>query len=353
MNILIFNWRDIKHPQAGGAELYLHELSKVWLKKGNNVTWITSRPKGAYSSEIIDGINVLRIGGEFSLYLLAPLLYYKIRNNIDAIIDAENGIPFFTPLFSRKKKILLIYHIHKDVWFKEKRFPLSYIGYFLETKLMPFVYRNTSLVTISESSKEEIKKIMPNNVIDIIYCSILGGYFPSKKDKIPSIIFTGRLKKYKSVDVLLRAVNLLDKKVIVDIIGTGDDEDRLKSLSKELNLQNVNFLGFVSEENKIKHLQKAWIMVNPSFVEGWSITNIEANACGTPVIGSNVNGIKDSIIDGKTGLLFKYGDEKELAEKINLLLNNNKIREKMSKEALKWANSFSWEVSGDKLINTL
>ena len=116
-------------------------------------------------------------------------------------------------------------------------------------------------------------------------------------------------------------------------------------------LKNVKFWGFVSEKKKIELMQKSWFAINPSFVEGWSITNIEANACGTPVIGSNVHGIKDSIIDKKTGFLFEYGNEKELSEKIKLLLKDAKLRKKMEKEAIKWSKNFSWEKSAQKFIN--
>ena len=151
----------------------------------------------------------------------------------------------------------------------------------------------------------------------------------------------------------LASASSADKDLKLNIVGRGDDEQRLREIAKSLNLKNINFLGFVSEREKIKHLQNAWFMVNPSFVEGWSITNIEANACRTPVIGSNVHGIKDSILDNKTGFLFPYGDENRLAEKIKTLLNNKYQRKKMEIESLKWARNFSWEKSADAFLDLM
>jgi glycosyltransferase involved in cell wall biosynthesis len=353
MNILIFNWRDIKNSSAGGAEFYLHEQAKIWAKQGNEINWICGGWTGCLKNEIVDGVNIRRIGGEFTQYMLAPFEYIKLKNKADVIIDAENGIPFFTPLYSKKKIILLIHHIHRDVWFKEKKFPISWIGNFLETKIMPFIYKNKRIVTVSPSSLEEINKIMKNNSVDVVYNAISDKCYDTKKKGGQNIIFVGRIKKYKSIDVLLKAVSRIDKNLIVNIVGRGDDELRLKNITKLLGLKNVRFWGFVEESEKIKLLQNATLAVNPSFVEGWSITNIEANACGTIVIGSNVNGIKDSIIDKKTGLLFKYGDEKELAEKISSLLGDRRLREKMEAEAIRRAKNFSWTASAEKFLSIL
>lgn len=354
MIIGIFNWRDLRHPQSGGAELYLHELAKIWIKEGHKVKWYTSFVKNCPAREKIDGIDFIRSGGKAGIYLAAPKIYRKEMKDCNVLIDAENGIPFFTPLFSRKKKVLLIHHVHREVWFRGDENPfVSIIGYFLETKIMPNLYKRTRIVTVSPSSKKEILKIMPNSKIDIVYNAISKDYLPGKKAKKPEIIFLGRIKKYKSIDVLLRALALVDKDLTLNIIGRGDDEERLKKISVDLGLKNVNFMGFVSEKEKIKQLQRAWFLVNPSFVEGWSITNIEASACGTPVIGSDVHGIRDSIIDGKTGYLFKYGDEKGLAKKIKFLLQDDKKRKETSKESIEWSKNFSWEKSAGEFLKIL
>ena len=138
MNILIFNWRDVKHPKAGGAEVYFHEMAKMWIKKGHKIIWISGGWKNCIKHEEVDGIRIIRAGGELSLYAFAPLAYLKIRKEVDMIIDVENGLPFFSPLFSNKPGILHIHHIHKDVWHQEaegkgiKEKIIAIIGKFLE-----------------------------------------------------------------------------------------------------------------------------------------------------------------------------------------------------------------------------
>jgi len=355
MKILIFAWRDINNPKAGGSELYFHELAKGWVKNGNSVTMICAGWKGCKKKEVIDGLNIIRSGNSATLYLSAPFTYLKLKEKPDIIIDVENGIPFFTPIFSRIKKVLHVHHVHKDVWFKEFKFPISYIGYLIESKIMPLFYKHTKIITISEGSREEIEQENLGKVAGIVNPGI---DFPTfkrfSKEKNPTILFLNRIKKYKGLDVLLNsAVILKDSNLKIWVAGTGDHLEEMKRYASENNLKNVKFLGRVDEDKKRELMQKAWVFINPSFKEGWGIVNIEANYFGTPVIGSNVSGIKDSVIDGKTGLLFEYGNSKQLSEKILKLVNNEKLRKDMEKQAYKWARKFDWESKSNEYLNIL
>jgi glycosyltransferase involved in cell wall biosynthesis len=360
MKILIMIWRDIKHPQAGGSELYFHELAREWIKKGHKVSWISGGWKGCKKIEVIDGIEIERIGGDMSSHLLAPIAYLRMKEKPDVIIDVENGIPFFTPLFSRKPRILHIHHVHKDVWARELSFPASKIGYFLEMYLMPLFYRRSKIITLSNSSANEIKKEFGLDIAGIVNPGIgFPKYKKFKKAKKPTLLFLNRIKKYKGVKYFLDALLILNKEIKgieAFVAGSGDDLEDMKRYAKRIGLRNVSFLGKISEEKKHELMQKSWIFVNPSLKEGWGIVNIEANYFGTPVVGSNVSGIKDSVIDGKTGLLFKQGDSNDLANKIKKIIENKELREKMSVEARKHALKFSWSKKAEeylKLINKL
>jgi len=361
MNILIINWRDIKHPKAGGAEVYFHELSKRWIKKGHNVIWLSGGWKNCKKQEEVDGIRIIRVGGELSLYMLVPLEYIKIRKQVDVIIDIENGLPFFFPLFSMKPKILHIHHSHKEVWNQEaegkgiKEKVIAVIGKILETKIMPVVYKNIGVTTISKSSAEEIKKESNSRILGIINPGFTINKVPKiRRTKFPSILFVNRVKKYKGADTLVKAFLKVEKKVKnakLYIAGSGDYLQNIKKLAN--NNKKIKILGFISEDDKYKLMESSWIFVNPSFKEGWGIVNIEANYFGMPVIGSNVSGIKDSVVDGKTGLLFKYGDENDLAEKMLTLIKNKKLRNNMGREAIKWAKSFSWEKAAYQFLKII
>ena len=287
------------------------------------------------------------------MYLHAIRLYVRLEKH-DVIIDAENGIPFFTPLYCRIPTVLLIYHVHKDVWHREYAWLPAAIGKLLETRLMPLLYRKNRIVTISAGSKSEIEDLMPSSAVSIVHCGVTDGMAPGQEASNPEIVCINRLKKYKNIDIVIRAVARIEHPMLtLHIIGRGDDEQRLKNLADELGLKNVIFHGFISESEKLTVLQRAWIAVNPSPTEGWGITNIEANACGTPAVGANVPGIRDSILDNETGLLFEPNDVNDLTQKLNLLISDDSLRENMSAEGIKWAATFSWDKSATEFLAVL
>lgn len=358
--ILIFNWRDTKHKYAGGAEVYIQELAKRWVGKGHSVTLFCGNDSKCCRNEVIDGVQVIRRGGFYFVYLWAFLYYLlKFRGRYDVIIDCENGIPFFAPLYAREPIYCVIHHVHQEVFTKYLPKPLSLIASFLESRVMPWAYRNAKFITVSESTKKDMNdlnikgiatEIIPNGV-DLEKLKL------GEKDKSPLVLYLGRLKSYKSVNVLIASF----KKVIeiipeVRLIIAGDGEERagLERMAIRLKLSDkITFLGRVSEEEKVKLFQRAWVCVNPSFFEGWGITSIEANACGTPVIASNVSGLRDSVRNPHTGFLVPYGDVELFADRIVLLLKDKKLRGQMSEGAIKWAIKFDWEKSIKKFNSIL
>ena len=359
MKILIFNWRCPKHPEAGGAEKYLYEISKRLIKKGHKIVWFSASFNGAKEVDNLEGIEIIRMGGRYTVYAYAFIYFLKKfkKEKFDIIIDDINGVPFFSPFYVKIPKLAIIHHLMKKQFFKELPFFLAMIGYFIERSI-PFFYSQTSFITVSNSSKEELSKIGIKNItivpngIDLTCCH-------SKLDKynIPTVLFLGRLKKYKRIDLLLRAFTVVSEKiknVNLWIAGDGDHRAALEELATKLNLQNITFWGYVDEKEKKELLQKAWVLVMPSLKEGWGITVIEANICGTPCIAYDVPGLRDSIKDGETGILVrKDGNVKKLAEAIYEILTNNKLRKKLSQNAIEWAKQFSWDKSAEEFEKVL
>ncbi len=358
--ILIFNWRDTKHKFAGGAEVYIHELAKRWVKAGHSVTLFCGNDGNCQRNEVIDGVQIIRRGGFYFVYVWAFFYYFlKFRGRYDVIIDSENGIPFFTPLYTGEKKFLLIHHVHQEVFRKSLNWPLSALATFLELYLMPSVYKKIQTITVSPSSKKEIldKELTDIEPI-IIYNGVdLKKYKPAQKSKVPFVLYLGRLKNYKSLHIFLHtARTILDKMPGVKFViaGDGEEKDGLIRLARKLNIfEKVTFLGKVSEEEKIRLYQKAWVFVNPSFMEGWGITTIEANACGTPVVASDVQGLRDSVNNPHSGILVPYGSIKEFSIQISDLIENKDFRTKLSKEAIDWASRFDWQKSVDKSLQLI
>lgn len=354
--ILIFNWRDTKHVFAGGAETYIHELGKRWVKDGNSVTVFCGNDGNCSRYESVEGVNVIRRGGFYMVYFWAMMYYiFKLRGKFDIIIDCENGIPFFTPLYAKEKKYLLIHHVHQEVFRKSLIWPLSSIASWLEIKLMPFVYQRIQFITVSPSTKEEIFAHKLTTIEPLI---IFNGvdrlkYKLGKKSATPLILYLGRLQYYKSINVFIKLARDLSKKYPKSsfvIAGEGEELTKLKAYAHRIQAP-VTFLGKVSEEEKVKLLQKAWVMVNPSSMEGWGLTVIEANACGTPVVASDVPGLRDSVKKDYSGLLAKYGDVNDFEVKVASLLKDKKLRNQMAINALKWAKLFNWDAGKKKSID--
>lgn len=350
MRILIFNWRDITHPWSGGAEVYIHEIGKRLVKKGYYVTLFCGKYPGCKEETVIDGIKIIRKGGQYSLYLYAPIYYLlKLRDKYDVIIDCENGIPFFTPLFSRKKKICVMHHVHTDVFDKELPFYLSWVGKFLEGFLMPLVYKNIDFVAVSPSTKKEMIDLgIDKDKIRIIYNGMDGQFAPDfSKKKGNLIVYVGRIKRYKQLDHLVRAFRIVKDKVQdaeLVIAGKGNFVE-IEELAKKLNLK-IGLYNDITEDEKIDLLQKAKLFVTTSMKEGWGITVIEANRCGTPVVAYDVDGLRDSIRNNETGLLVKSGDIEQIGESIIKIIENNDFQ--MNIRALEWSKKFDWNKSTEE-----
>lgn len=352
MKILIFNWRDITHPLAGGAEVYIHEIGKR-LAKRHEVTLFCGEYPGCEKKSVIDGIKIIRKGGRYGIYLWAPLIYLsKLRKKYDIIIDCENGIPFFTPLFVQEPKICVMHHVHKDVFNIEMPFYLAWIGKFLESSLMPLVYKNVEFIAVSPSTKKDLGNIgIDKEKIHIIFNGMNGRLAPDfNKKKENLIVYVGRIKKYKQLDHLVKAFRIVKDRIPdseLVIAGKGDFSE-IEELSKKLNLK-LKLYNEITEDEKLDLLQKARIFVTTSMKEGWGLTVIEANRCGTPVIAYDVSGLRDSIRNNETGLLVKPGDIEEFAENIIKLLKDTYLNERLNKSAFLWSKEFDWNKSTEEL----
>jgi len=361
LRVLIFNWRDTKHTWAGGAEAYLHEIAKRWVNEGISVTVFCGRDGKTPSHEIVDGVEIIRKGGFYTVYLWAFIYYLlKLRGKYDIVLDSENGIPFFTPLFVGIPKILLIYHVHQNYLKELGVFPMAHIARLLESKGMPFFYKNVPIVTVSESAREDILKLGMGSAenISIISPGVdTTSYKRSVKTEYPSFSYLGRLKAYKNIDVAIRAFHSVVKvypNAKFTIAGMGEAEEDLKALCKKLQLQDsVIFAGKVTEKEKYTILSKSWASIQPSSHEGWGMTVIEANVVGTMVIGSKVHGLCDSIQDNVTGLLVEVKNVDKFAKAMQMIIKDTEKREKLTNAAFLWSKRFGWGTIAHEMLSVV
>jgi glycosyltransferase involved in cell wall biosynthesis len=356
MNILILNWRDIKHPLAGGAEQSLVEHAKYWTEKGAKVQWFSSLFKGGMSHEVIDDIEYIRSGSHFTVHFNAFIYYARhLRNSVDIIIDCFHGIPYFSPFYFPKNKIIaLINEPAKDVWYKNVAFPLSSIAYHLEPCFFR-LYTQIPFITSAKSIAVELKELgLKNKQISIIPHGVtIARVREESKAKFPTIIYLSQLSPDKGIEDAIYAFSKVqNKNATFWVVGKPISKSymqKIKRLAKKMNVQKrIQFLGFVSQKEKFKRLQRAWILIHPSIREGWGLNVIEANSCATPAIGYNVTGLRDSIINYRTGLLTKKNNPEALASALDYLLEHQKIREALGKNAKRYAAGFTWEEAGKK-----
>lgn len=165
------------------------------------------------------------------------------------------------------------------------------------------------------------------------------------------------MKEYKNIDVAIKAFATLLKDhptAKLSIVGTGESDLTLINLVAKMGLsENVSFLGRVSEEEKATLFSQSWAMLQPSQVEGWGITVIEANASGTPVIASRVNGLQDSVVDGKTGILVPVRSVQQFAVAMKKVTEDFAYRNMLSQNAYIWAQNFDWTKSANHFYNLI
>lgn len=357
LRILILNWRDITHPQAGGAEAYLFEQAKRWVALGHHVQWLTSKYPGASDTDEIEGVLIRRAGGTITQYLVLPLVYLReFRDRFDVVIDSENGIPFFTPLYSLKPKICMVYHVHQKVFKKHLPAFLAYPLMWCEAKLVPFLYRRAHFVTISEDTRREMERLrIGRRSIGLVHCGVDTDLKPGERSAQPSLLYLGRLKPYKRVDLLIEAFSRVREQIpeaILRIAGTGDARPGLERQVQALGLTDaVVFEGFVSAKRKAELLREAWVFVSPSEMEGWGISVIEANASATPAVAFEVPGLGEAIIQGQNGLLVPDGGD--LAVPITMILRDADLRARLEHGALERAQAFSWDNSATRMLEEI
>ncbi len=350
MRLLVINWQDRENPLAGGAETHLHEIFGRLTRQGFDVTLLCGGWPNAPATAELDGMHVHRAGTRYTFPFMARAAYRDLvrQQSFDLIVEDINKVPLYTPRWTTTPVVALVPHLFGDTVFQEAPFPLAALVWTLERPI-PRVYRHAPFQAISESTADDLgARGIPREHIRVIYCGIDTNHFsplPEARAPQPTFSYLGRLKRYKRVDLVLRGFRALNMpSARLEIAGAGDDRRRLEELTASLDLsQQVTFLGRISEEDKLDLLRRSWALVFTSPKEGWGITNLEAAACGTPVVASNSPGIRESVRDGETGFLVPHGDAAALAGAMRRLAEHPDDVKTLGLNAREFALGFTWE----------
>jgi glycosyltransferase involved in cell wall biosynthesis len=360
VHVVICAWRDLRHPESGGSERYVETVARGLAAQGNSVTLMCSAVKGQPSDEVNHGIRYRRRGGRNTVYLYAAWALLSRQVRPDIVVDVQNGVPFLSPAMTRKPVIVLVHHVHREQWqifFGRKA---ARIGWWVESRLAPVIYRKSPYVAVSEATRDDLSLLG----VDPERVSIVHNGTPALpaprvgRSQRPRLIVLGRLVEHKRVEIVLRALSTLRSGPLpgleLDVVGRGPHADALREEAARFGVADaVTFHGYVDEQTKSDLLARAWLNVVPSVKEGWALAVVEAGQQGTPSVAfTGTGGLSESIVHGQTGILVD-GDEGAFAGALLELLTHDNTRCALGEAARSHAASFTWDDAVGRFTSAL
>lgn len=367
MRTVVVNWRDLDHRNAGGAEKYAWEAAEALAAAGHRVEFLTARDRGQTRREVRDGIHVVRVGGAATFLPRALLRLARLRRALDLVIDADCGLPAFSPLVLSRRRtaiVLVVHHVHQTQ-FGALPGPFAALARWLERRAMPRTYRGATTVAVSESTRTEMRTQLGwTGPVEVIHN---GTWVPTAVPAVTAedqaaerVLILGRLSRHKRVDLALRAVAALHRPdVAIDVVGDGPELERLLSLAHELGITGrTRFHGRVSETEKHRLLARARVHLCASDAEGWGQVVLEAAGHGVPTLAREVPGLRDSVRPGRTGWLVAgdTDDPTTAAALASVLeaaleeLSNPNARAVIAEECRAWCDRFSWSEMRRRIV---
>ncbi|MEU9828401.1 glycosyltransferase family 4 protein [Micromonospora chersina] len=362
--VAVLNWKDPWHPDAGGAEVYAWQVARDLVTAGAEVTFVTARPKGQSGDEISEGIRIVRVGGRWSIYPRVLGWLARRRRQFDAVVDCQNGIPFFSPVVlpADVPVVCVIHHVH-DRQFRLYFGPLvGRFGAWLEGPVARRVYRRAVTLAVSPSTAVAVRDrlhwtgpvvVVPNGA-DAAPPAAAG----AARDSQPRVVCVGRVTRHKRVDLVLDAVDRLRAErpdLRLDIIGGGPDVATVRRLVDERGLNEVVTVhGHLPAAQRDALLAAAWLHVSGSWGEGWGLVVVEAAAAGLPTVAFDVDGLRDAVRPGRTGWLVDEGEDpaQSLAAGLDRALDSLAVpgeADRMAVECRRWSGSFRWTDTGRRV----
>ena len=354
MHILVLTDRDWTHPQGGGTGTNLFGQVSRWLAWGHRVSMIACAYPGCEPHEQIGELTIHRVGGRSTVFPRAIWRQWRgLVPDADVTLEVVNGITFLTPLWLRGPRVTLVHHIHRDHYVREMGRAGNVAAWVLETAPLKMLYRGSRFLTISNAAADDMAAAgIPREHIEMNYLGVeLDAYEPGRRAEHPMLLYLGRLKRYKRIELLLDVLEQIPEATL-EMAGEGDHREAIEhEIARRGLAPRVLMHGHVSEEKKLELLQRAWANMTASSAEGWCLTVMEAAACETPSVAMAVGGLPESIADGETGLLARTPEE--LVEKTRLLVQDAELRERLGARARERAREFTWDRAAERNLHLL
>jgi glycosyltransferase involved in cell wall biosynthesis len=363
LHVLAVNFRDPAHPEAGGAELHLEEILLEAVRRGLRVTWLASGfPGGAPESEH-RGMRVVRRGTWWDFNLVVPgVLKREFASPApDLVIEDINKVPCFTPWWTDAPVAAIVPHLFGTTALREAALPVALYVMLLEA-LIPSAYAAAPFLAISESTRDDlVARGISSGRVAVVHCGMdHESYRPDPavaKSARPTLLYIGRLRRYKGVDWVMRVLPAVLRRVPdvrLVVVGDGPHLPELKLAAARRGLARaVEFRGFLPRADKVRLIREAWAVVQPSPKEGWGLTVVEAGACGTAVVAADSPGLRDSVRRDETGLLVRFDNDDALTSALLRVLEDAPLRERLAGAGIEWAARFTWPACARDSLDAL
>ncbi len=352
-------WRDLDDVEAGGSELHAHEIIARWADAGIDVRLWTSRVDGKAREIHRSGYTVNRRAGRYAVFPRTAVagLRKKIGTG-DGLVEIWNGMPFFSPLWSRCPRIVFLHHVHAEMWNMVLSPSLARVGNAIERRVAPPFYRRSRIVTLSGSARDDLVERLRFNPkrVTVIPPGIDPRFSPGDgPDPDPLVVAVGRLVPVKRFDRFVEGMVALKKtqpRLQAMIVGEGYERPALEERIAMAGAGEwFGLPGRLADAELLDVYRRAWVVSSTSVREGWGMTLTEAAACGTPAVATRIAGHQDAVVDGESGLL--VSSVPELVEAVESIVANPMVRRRLSLGALRRAEQMTWERTAEAALRTL
>ncbi|MGZ6752946.1 MAG: glycosyltransferase family 4 protein [Nocardioides sp.] len=357
MRVAFLTWRDSTHPDGGGSEVFVEEVARELVRRGHEVTMLCARHDGAAARESLDGVRVLRRGGRLTVYLRGLAWVATRGRRVDVVVDVINGLPFGAPLVRRGGLVALVHHVHREQWHIIYPGFWGDLGWLVERRLTPWLYRRVPHLTVSEASRDDLASIgIPASSLTVVRNGVSAAPVDEPRSSTPRIAVLARLVPHKQVEHAFAVVAALRAELPglhLDVVGEGWWHDELVADVRRLGLEDaVTFHGHVDADERDRLLARAWVMLLPSVKEGWGLAVLEAAVQGTPTVAyRSAGGTAESVVDETTGLL--ADDLAGLVVSTRRLLTDTPLRAELGARAAARAAGFTWSGTTDVVERVL
>ncbi|MEI7506933.1 MAG: glycosyltransferase family 4 protein [Actinomycetes bacterium] len=353
----VLAWRDFDDDEAGGSEDHAHEFMKRWQEAGLSVLHRTSHAVGQPSTAVRSGYEVIRRGSRMSVFPRTMVSEtFGRMGKYDALVEIWNGVPWLSPLWCRRPRILILHHVHGPMWNQMFSPPLAAIGRGLETKFAPPFYRRTPTVTTSDDTREELihlgwkPELVTTGPVGVDEFFSAGGV----KTRHPSVLAVGRQAPVKRFIELMEQVQYTRQFVegtTLTLVGDGPDRAKIVEWIEQNGAHEwVTLLGRVTRDELRDQYRQAWVIASASLAEGWGLALTEAAGCGTPAVATDISGHRCSILNGETGLLASL---ENLGRVIADVLLDDSLRTTLAQQAERRARTLTWDALAAGVLRPL